>query len=103
MKFNILKMIAPLTNRKERLGYEKFLKSEKRRVQRVPQPKRKTVQLTQNSNMNLFGALRSMIGETPWQWLYDQLKKVFDTHLPLVDMDGDDFSVLDTFRGASWR
>ena len=36
-------------------------------------------------------------------WLYEQLYNTFNNHEPLVDLDGDKFSVVETFRGTSWR
>lgn len=31
------------------------------------------------------------------------IDKIFDGHMPAVDLDGDRFSVMKTFRGTSWR
>ena len=36
-------------------------------------------------------------------WLYEQLYRTFNNHVPLVDVDGDGFSTVQTFRGSSWR
>jgi acyloxyacyl hydrolase len=42
-------------------------------------------------------------GETPWQWLLDQINKVADSHEPLVDLDHDMHSTEMTLRGGNWR
>lgn len=47
--------------------------------------------------------MHATVGETPWQWLVQQLERVFNTHTPLQDMDGDKFSDLKSFRGSDWR
>lgn len=41
--------------------------------------------------------------ETPWEWLKKEIDHVFNTHEPLVDLDGDNFATMETFRGTSWR
>jgi len=41
--------------------------------------------------------------EDPWQWISDLIKKVFQEHKPLVDIDNDSFSTLDILRGSNWR
>jgi acyloxyacyl hydrolase len=42
-------------------------------------------------------------GFDPLQWLWDKLSTIVNSHLPLVDLDGDKFSSADTFRGSRWR
>eukprot|EP01090_Pellita_catalonica_P010171 TRINITY_DN21636_c0_g1_i1.p1 TRINITY_DN21636_c0_g1~~TRINITY_DN21636_c0_g1_i1.p1 ORF type:complete len:602 (+),score=61.13 TRINITY_DN21636_c0_g1_i1:258-1808(+) len=42
-------------------------------------------------------------GWTPWDWIYDQIKRVFGTHEPLIDLDGDFFSTYQELRGTYWR
>jgi acyloxyacyl hydrolase len=42
-------------------------------------------------------------GETPWQWLLDQINRVANSHEPLVDLDHDLHSTEMTLRGGNWR
>ena len=39
----------------------------------------------------------------PWQWIQDLIQKVASKHLPLFDLDGDNFSDIAWLRGSSWR
>jgi acyloxyacyl hydrolase len=41
--------------------------------------------------------------ESPIDWIIAQVMKVFDSHLPLVDIDSDKFGISEELRGSSWR
>jgi acyloxyacyl hydrolase len=45
----------------------------------------------------------AQVGETPWQWLLDQINRVANSHEPLVDLDHDLHSTEMTLRGGNWR
>jgi len=45
----------------------------------------------------------SSVRETPIDWIIDLVNRVFNSHEPLVDMDGDYFSASETLRGSKWR
>eukprot|EP00762_Andalucia_godoyi_P006458 ANDGO_02850.mRNA.1 hypothetical protein DICPUDRAFT_153563 len=65
---------------------------------------RRSLSALQEEEVRLQKILTSSIGGTdPWDWIKEQLLRVFDSHEPLVDLDEDFFSTLDTFRGTSWR
>jgi len=46
---------------------------------------------------------RKRNSETPWDWLINLLKPIIDHSEPVLDFDGDLFSVEPTLRGSSWR
>eukprot|EP01129_Flabellula_baltica_P007524 TRINITY_DN2938_c0_g1_i1.p1 TRINITY_DN2938_c0_g1~~TRINITY_DN2938_c0_g1_i1.p1 ORF type:complete len:574 (-),score=111.19 TRINITY_DN2938_c0_g1_i1:30-1751(-) len=43
------------------------------------------------------------LGKSPIDWIIEQMYKVFQNHLPLVDFDSDKFGISKEFRGSSWR
>eukprot|EP01091_Cochliopodium_minus_P014608 TRINITY_DN4991_c0_g1_i1.p1 TRINITY_DN4991_c0_g1~~TRINITY_DN4991_c0_g1_i1.p1 ORF type:complete len:566 (-),score=151.84 TRINITY_DN4991_c0_g1_i1:74-1771(-) len=39
----------------------------------------------------------------PWDWIVKLVNRLANNHLPVVDIDNDRFSTVDTLRGANWR
>eukprot|EP01102_Stenamoeba_stenopodia_P006161 TRINITY_DN1696_c0_g1_i1.p1 TRINITY_DN1696_c0_g1~~TRINITY_DN1696_c0_g1_i1.p1 ORF type:complete len:637 (+),score=144.82 TRINITY_DN1696_c0_g1_i1:113-1912(+) len=39
----------------------------------------------------------------PWQWIMDEINRVFNSHLPFVDDDNDTFSTILGLRGSAFR
>jgi len=46
---------------------------------------------------------REQNSDTPWDWIIDLLKPIIDKSEPVLDLDGDLFSIEPTLRGTSWR
>lgn len=42
-------------------------------------------------------------GFDPWQWLVDEITKIVNSHRPILDLDNDGFSTMETLRGSFWR
>eukprot|EP01088_Endostelium_zonatum_P006138 TRINITY_DN18241_c0_g1_i1.p1 TRINITY_DN18241_c0_g1~~TRINITY_DN18241_c0_g1_i1.p1 ORF type:complete len:605 (-),score=131.95 TRINITY_DN18241_c0_g1_i1:49-1719(-) len=40
---------------------------------------------------------------TPWDWVWERIQRVFNTHKPFFDDDGDNFSTYFALRGTYWR
>jgi len=43
------------------------------------------------------------VGETPWDWLLELLAPILQKSEPILDIDGDLFSIEPELRGSSWR
>eukprot|EP00003_Mantamonas_plastica_P021532 TRINITY_DN349_c0_g1_i8.p1 TRINITY_DN349_c0_g1~~TRINITY_DN349_c0_g1_i8.p1 ORF type:complete len:485 (+),score=158.52 TRINITY_DN349_c0_g1_i8:34-1455(+) len=43
------------------------------------------------------------VGESPWDWIKDLINRLANGHEPIYDLDSDNFSKMETLRGADWR